>query len=151
LMCASLLREASRVLRNHGGKRNDNLASFRSPSSNLSTVSHFIRSVSFLSFNSVLFTSSTMRSFLSLLPLLSASALASAEIDARSIAQPITQVDEGSSYIVKLECVGCPFRNTDRWSTWATSALDNSLVSTYCRVELPGHPLNRHISSNLHS
>jgi hypothetical protein len=47
------------------------------------------------------------------------------------LAQAITTVEANKSYVVKVECVGCPFRvgglTTD---TWAESPQDNSLVGT---------------------
>jgi hypothetical protein len=46
-------------------------------------------------------------------------------------APALTTVEEGQSYVVKLDCVGCPFRVRSLgqvYETWQEPAQDNSLV-----------------------
>ena len=46
-------------------------------------------------------------------------------------APAVTTVEEGQSYVVKLDCLGCPFRVRslgEVYETWQEPAQDNSLV-----------------------
>jgi hypothetical protein len=48
------------------------------------------------------------------------------------LAQAITTVEANRSYVVKVECVGCPFRHRGvTTDSWQMCPPNNSLVSTY--------------------
>jgi len=52
-------------------------------------------------------------------------------INVPELAPAVTTVEEGQSYVVKLDCLGCPFRVRslgEVYETWQEPAQDNSLV-----------------------